>query len=174
MTEQLIDLTRLDFWLVVLCAVAFVSPLNVTRYKTIAWATLNCSFILVILQWHSLFMLAAVGITYIVLQSVAGKHRKLSTIFVAAILFILFFIHKSPALADLPALSPVKTILSITGFSYIFLRMIDLLRAVFEERHPPPSFISTINYHPHHGSARSFCTNSSSNFVKLSLPSLFI
>jgi len=145
-TEQLIDLTKLDFWLIVLCAVAFVSPLNVTRYKTIAWATLNCSFILVILQWHSLFIFTAVGTIYTILQSVAGKHRKLSTMFIAIALFMLFLLHKSPALADLPALSPAKTILSVIGFSYIVLRMVDLLRAVFENRHPPPSLISTINY----------------------------
>lgn len=146
MTEQLIDLTKLDFWLIVLCAVVFVSPLNVIRYKTIAWATLNCSFILVILQWHSLFVFTAVGIIYIILQSAAGKHRNLATLFLAVILVFLFLLHKSSVLADLPALSPAKTILSVIGFSYITLRMTELLRAVFEGRHPSPSLISTINY----------------------------
>lgn len=146
MTEQLIDLAKLDFWLVVLCAIAFVSPLNVTRYKSLVWAILNCGFIFLILQWHSLFILGAVGLIYIVLQSVAGTHRKLATMFVVVVLFLLFLVHKSPSLAEMQVLSPVKRILAVTGFSYIVLRLIDLLRAVIEERHSPPSLIATINY----------------------------
>ncbi len=146
MTEQFIDLTKIDFWMVLFGALVFVSPLTNQRLKPITWAILNCSFIFAILQWHGVLMLATVGVAFIIIQSVAGTLRRLSTTLMAAGLLILFVIHKSPDLATIPTLSPVKTILSVTGFSYIVLRMVDLLRAVFEKRYPPPSLIGTINY----------------------------
>ena len=146
MTEQLIDLTKLDFWFVVLGAVVFVGPLRVTRYKTIAWAALNCGFMFMVLQWYSLFVFAAVGMVHAALGCVAGKYRKSFTVLLAVTLLILFLIHKSPYLSDRPSLSPVRTVLSIIGFSYMMLRVVDLIRAVVEKNHPPPTLLSTINY----------------------------
>jgi len=146
MTEQLIDLTKIDFWLVLLCAIVFVSPLTISRYKSIAWAIVNCSFIFLILQLHGVVIIIAVIGVYFILQSVAGRLRNLSTLIASLMILSLFLIHKSSLLDTLTPLSPVKNTLSIIGFSYIALRMIEVLRAVFEKRHSPPSLISTVNY----------------------------
>lgn len=146
MTEQLIDLTKLDFWLAFTAALLFVGPLSAPDYKKLLWALVNVGFIVAVLHWHSAYALGAVAAVYLVLQGVAGNHRLIATLVIAAAMSGLFFVHKSPALADLPALAPAQQVLSVIGYSYIFLRMVELLRAVFESRHPPPSLASTINY----------------------------
>ena len=146
MTEQLIDLAKPDFWLVLVCAILLVSPLNTERYKSFAWAVLNTGFIFVILNWHGLFIVMAIITAYVLMQCVVGKFRKISICLAAVTVFILFIIHKSPVLDDIAPLAPVKNILSIVGFSYIALRMVEMLRLVFEGRHPPPSIIAMINY----------------------------
>lgn len=146
MTEQLIDLTKFEFWLVLLVAVVLVGPLKISSHKSVAWAAINCGFIFLILQLHGLFMIAAVIAVYFMLQRIAGRFRNLSTIIASLILLILFLVHKNFFLEQVAPLSPVRTILSITGFSYIALRMVEVIRAVFEKRQPPPSLISTINY----------------------------
>jgi len=55
-----------------------------------------------------------------------------------------FVIHKFP---DIPGpFLTARSILTAVAFSYIVLRMVELLRAVFEGRHPVPDFPSLINY----------------------------
>src|SRR5487761_627378 len=76
--------------------------------------------------------------------------------------FVLFLIHKlsSESLYDsdrsrelleaiqLPSLrvQPLKTVLVAIGFSYVALRLVEVLRLVHEGRHPAPDLPSTINY----------------------------
>lgn len=74
----------------------------------------------------------------------------------------LFILHKLPATAlyewdrlkqPLDAIGlnnarvqPLKTVLVAIGFSYVALRLVEVLRLVHEGRHPAPDLPSTINY----------------------------
>src|SRR6185503_19754607 len=40
----------------------------------------------------------------------------------------------------------VGQILAVVGYSYVALRMVEVLRAVFDGRHPAPGFVSLVNY----------------------------
>lgn len=146
MTEQLIDLTQSSFWLVLLFAALAVSPLTQTIPKQNVWALVNCGFLFTILQWYGVVMILIVYLAYLILQGVAGNYRKFFIVIALIVLTGLFLVHKSPFFSEILELSPLRMILSMTGFSYLMLRMIEVLRAVFEKKSPPPNIVLTVNY----------------------------
>ncbi|HVX10512.1 MAG TPA: MBOAT family O-acyltransferase [Pirellulales bacterium] len=106
---------------------------------------------------------AAVGVVWAVLQTI--QWRRLGPLPVIAgglVLLGLFAIHKVPAadlyssegateLLDAVGLSsnhvqPLKSLLMAIGFSYVALRLVEVLRTTYEGRHPAPDLPSTINY----------------------------
>ena len=48
----------------------------------------------------------------------------------------LFLVHKLPAVSAYLGLSEANRVLALIGFSYVALRMVEVLRAVFEGRYP--------------------------------------
>ena len=55
-------------------------------------------------------------------------------------------LHKLPNVSDAVGLIRLNPIMTIIGFSYVVLRLYDLLRAVAEKRHSSPDIPSVINY----------------------------
>jgi D-alanyl-lipoteichoic acid acyltransferase DltB (MBOAT superfamily) len=146
MTEQLINLSDLEFWLVFLTAITLVNPITNIYHKSILWAGINCGFVLLLLKLHGFIMLGIIIIIYLLLQSIAGKYRILSTVAAGLATFLLFIFHKTQPIVILEQLTATKTVLSVCGFSYVALRMVEVIRAVFEKRYSPPSPIECINY----------------------------
>jgi membrane protein involved in D-alanine export len=146
MTEQLIDLTKIDFWLVCLVGVLVLAPLTVAAARRYVWASVNLSFVALILGWDAVAIFAAIPGVYLLMRGVAGPYRYLFAALGALAIAGLFFLHKLPFIAARVGFDPVNGVLSIVGFSYIALRMVELLRAVFEGRHAPPGLVSTVNY----------------------------
>lgn len=146
MTEQLIDLTKIHFWLVGLLGVIALAPLTAGSARKYVWAALNLTFIASILGWEAGSIVIALPVVYFLLRSVAGSGRILSTALCVLSIVALFLIHKLSPVSDRMGLTTTSEILSIIGFSYIALRVVDLLRAVFEGKHPPPDLVSLINY----------------------------
>jgi len=146
MTENLIDLTKADFWLACLAGIFIVAPLAISRARKNGWAAVNLMFIGLILGWHAIGVFAAIAIAYLLLQGVAGAYRRLSLAVAGLAIAALFLLHKLPYLSDRLNLDSLTGALSIIGFSYIALRMVEILRAVFERRHPAPDLASTVNY----------------------------
>jgi D-alanyl-lipoteichoic acid acyltransferase DltB (MBOAT superfamily) len=59
---------------------------------------------------------------------------------------LLFLLHKVPVLSVELGLGRLNPILAVVSFSYLALRLVDVSRAVFERRYPPPDLVSTVNY----------------------------
>jgi D-alanyl-lipoteichoic acid acyltransferase DltB (MBOAT superfamily) len=146
MTENLIDLTKVDLWIACLAGIFIVAPLTVSRARNNGWAAVNLLFIGLILGWHAVGIFAAIAIAYLLLQGIAGHYRRLSLFVAALALAALFLLHKLPYLSERANLDSMSNALSIIGFSYVALRMVELLRAVFERRQPAPDLASTVNY----------------------------
>jgi D-alanyl-lipoteichoic acid acyltransferase DltB (MBOAT superfamily) len=59
---------------------------------------------------------------------------------------VLFVINKLPVESEAWGVGAVNPALAAVGFSYVFLRLIDVGRVVYEGGRPPPDPASTVNY----------------------------
>ena len=135
MTEQLIDLTEVDFWLICFLSVIVVTPLVRADARRVIWALVNVLFLYLLLGWNSIGILVVIPVLYVFIRGVASAYRASFTVLTAALIASLFFLHKLPLVTEGIGVGLLGDVLSIIGFSYVALRMIELLRAVFEGRH---------------------------------------
>ena len=59
---------------------------------------------------------------------------------------LLFMLHKLPHAVVSTGSRQLEPVLAAIGFSYVALRLVDVIRAVQEGRHRPPDLASTLNY----------------------------
>jgi membrane protein involved in D-alanine export len=152
--------------------VLLLTPLEQARARRLLLAALNLGFIWLLfaraarstddpfalkvgtlgLIWqpilHGLFpILAGLAMFYILLQ-IAGTTSAwtaaVATMFAAS--GLIFVIHKLPWTAVALHMGGISPILRAVGYSYVFLRLIDVMRATWERRTPPPNPIDLVNY----------------------------
>jgi D-alanyl-lipoteichoic acid acyltransferase DltB (MBOAT superfamily) len=147
MNGYLIQLTKIDFWAVGILAVVLLVPWTRATPRKWVLAGLNMGFLALLLRAHALFLAGAVLAVYVLLHLM---DRRRIALFVAALIGLsvlgLFVLHKLPMLTERLGLTTLGHVLSFIGFSYVALRVVEVVRAVLEKRHPPPDLPSTINY----------------------------
>jgi len=154
MPQALVDLADWRYWLVT-CLAAIVLSLA-ARATTRKWflAGFNLGFVGMLAGWRSgsLVCLCMLVVYFALVLIGRGRHPRVWLALASSALLLAFVFHKSPGLAieaaptlDL-SLHRVSEILSIVGFSYVTLRAVDVMRSVYEKRHPPPDLPSTVNY----------------------------
>lgn len=146
MTGQLIDLTQIDFWLAFIVGVIVLSPLSHSPARQYVWAAINLGFATLILGRNVVNVFIAIPLLFLVMRGIAGRNRLQFAALAAMTIAALFTVHKLPAVAEQLGATTLSSVLSVLGFSYIALRMIELMRAVFEQRHPPPALTTIVNY----------------------------
>jgi D-alanyl-lipoteichoic acid acyltransferase DltB (MBOAT superfamily) len=146
-----IDLYSGQFWWYIGFALLALVPLTRARARRWTFALLNLGFLALYTQpgraKSFLFILGGILACWFFLRWIARRGASPLPIVVggATILF-LFFLHKLPHLGGRLGLSQAESILAVTGFSYVALRLVDVGRAVIDGRHRPPDLASTINY----------------------------
>lgn len=147
MNDYIVQLNKIDFWVVCVVAIALLTPWTRATPRKWILAGINLGFLAFLLRGHSLFLAGAVLCVFILLQ-VVGRQRY--ALFLASLIGLsvlsLFVLHKLPGLTDRLGFTTLGHVLSFIGFSYVALRMVEIVRAVFEKRHPPPDLPLTINY----------------------------
>jgi alginate O-acetyltransferase complex protein AlgI len=136
-----------QFWMVAAAAVVLLRVVVEPRTRSYLWAGLNLIFLGLLLGKYFLAMAGPALCVFALLQAYRWVGRRLLLtsvlIFSATVLFALYktayFTHQ----ADAPW---VQQVLAAVGFSFVFLRLIDLTRGVQEERHTPPNLPDFINY----------------------------
>jgi D-alanyl-lipoteichoic acid acyltransferase DltB (MBOAT superfamily) len=147
MNEHVLDLQKIDFWALAVAAVVFLAPWTRAAPRKWIFASLNIVFVVVLLRWHALGVASALFVAFVLLQLVGRRIPRLFAATVLALLALgLFLVHKLPAPAESLGLSRLGQVLSFIGFSYVALRLVEVLRAVLEGRHAPPDFPSLVNY----------------------------
>jgi D-alanyl-lipoteichoic acid acyltransferase DltB (MBOAT superfamily) len=142
-----IALNARSFWIVCLVAVLCMVPMRSLVLRKTILAGVNIGVLVLLLQWQSLGLLGAVAGTYLVLQLASRpRYRVLITIALGLVLIGLFLLHKLPDVASRMGADGTARILGVIGYSYVALRIVEALRAVFEGRQPPPGPVSTVNY----------------------------
>jgi D-alanyl-lipoteichoic acid acyltransferase DltB (MBOAT superfamily) len=140
---SLVDLFNIRFWLLVGAAFILLTPLTNLRLREWVFAGLNLLLIRLFFG-VPLPLVVLVGSTivlYVYLQHAARLSRWLPV--VVALLFGIFLVHKLN-LSD-GATGPGKQLLGIIGYSYVFLRALDMVLAV-ARGHDPPRYAQMFNY----------------------------
>jgi D-alanyl-lipoteichoic acid acyltransferase DltB (MBOAT superfamily) len=145
--DMLVNVIALRFWAVFVLAALVLIPLHGGWLRSWAWAFINVLFLKTILVWtHYFILLAGLMVFYLLLKASALPHfRTIAKCAVASASLVLFVIHKFPAI-PWSSTESTQMILRAVGFSYVALRIVELLRAVFGKTHPAPGLASMINY----------------------------
>jgi D-alanyl-lipoteichoic acid acyltransferase DltB (MBOAT superfamily) len=142
-----IALNALPFWVACVAAVFLIVPVRSTAVRQAVMAVVNVLFLALLLQWRAVGLAGGIVAAYILVQLVARPRlRGLFAGLAGLWLMALFALHKSDALSARITADGVGQILAVVGYSYVALRMVEVLRAVFDERHPAPGLVSLVNY----------------------------
>jgi membrane protein involved in D-alanine export len=142
-----IDLTTPGFWLVMLLALALMTPITHGVLRRWVWAGVNLLFIAWMLKLHCLEIAAGLVVAHLALRLLAcGRWRAPVAAVGLAVALGLFVLHKLPDLSLAWGVDVVNPLLLAVGFSYVLLRLIDAGRVIYESGRPPPDLPSTVNY----------------------------
>jgi D-alanyl-lipoteichoic acid acyltransferase DltB (MBOAT superfamily) len=144
MSEATIDLIGWPFWIALAAGILLLTPLTRGTPRRAVQAVLNLAFLIGLLQLSAVVVLASVTILWLVFRAI---ERRVPGVWILAAMATgaLFVLHKLPA--DLPGLGPgVNPVLAAVSFSYVALRIVEVVRAVHEGRHPAPTWIETVDY----------------------------
>lgn len=135
------------FWLIAFTAIAALRLLTQPAARSIVWAGINLAFLWVVLGTQIVWLLAGGLLLFLLFQAYARTSaRHLLTLAIIAAGSLLFLGYKSAFFASTGGVPWVQQLLAGIGFSFVFLRVIDLARALGDGRHAPPSAPSLINY----------------------------
>lgn len=146
MTAALIDLATPRFWAVATGGCLFLTPVVQVNLRRALWAALNLLFLWLILGSSILAVAAGVILCYLLLRSMATAKPLPYVILFLSAAFALFVVHKLPRIGETFHLPNANPILVGIGYSYVFLRLIDVARATWEGRHRSPDLIDLVNY----------------------------
>jgi D-alanyl-lipoteichoic acid acyltransferase DltB (MBOAT superfamily) len=148
MSDQVIDIARARFWLVFLLAVVILTPLTGARLRKWTWAGANLVFLGQFLyRGQFIAVIGALLITYGALKAIERRFGwRILTLGLGGGVLGLFLLHKLPVLSSEAGFGAINPVLVVLGFSYVALRLVEVLRAVLEGQYPAPDLPSTINY----------------------------
>jgi alginate O-acetyltransferase complex protein AlgI len=133
------------FWATVCLGIVLTALTRGTSLRNWALAFINTVFLALLLHWDVALVLALLLIAWLALKAGSnptGGHLALTALGAGAL--YLFIIHKGVQFPG--ASSTAFKILTAIGFSFVALRIVEIVRAVWEERHPPPDLPSFTNY----------------------------
>ncbi len=144
-----VDFFEPYIWKVIALGLLILTPLQNAVARKWVLAILNvlivCKLLSASKQQVILFIVGLVCLWAILQILQKGLKSKLFVGVAGSILFCFWLLYKLPAL--LPnASSHIAPVLVAIGFSYVVLRIIDVMRSVVEENQPAPDFAQTINY----------------------------
>jgi D-alanyl-lipoteichoic acid acyltransferase DltB (MBOAT superfamily) len=147
MSDSVVDLFRPPFWLIVAAGLLLLVPLRAPRLRQWVLALLNLGFLAVLLHAAIAFVLVGAVLVYLATQML-GQQRLGGLVLRLALgaTLILFLVHKLPYAAAQEGIEGVNPILATVGFSYVALRLVDLLATVRERPELAPGLPAVINY----------------------------
>lgn len=142
-----LNIAALPFWVTALLAIA---ALNLTTQGTVRkWlqAAINLGFIAILLRSNGVYVALALLVLWLGLHAIQRARRPAFWVAPLAFVCLLLFLTTKLSIADfyLHSMLP-RQLLATIGFSYIALRIVEVLRAVASKRLPSPHLADLINY----------------------------
>lgn len=142
-----VPVNSLEFWLFTALAIVTLNLLRDTAVRRFAWAAINLGFLGLLLHTLVIAVALGVGIFYGLLYLIQSERvSRPGAAAALAALLSLFVINKLGGIdgVSLPADTPL--ILAAIGFSFVALRAVEVVRAVYERRAPLPDIVDLVNY----------------------------
>jgi D-alanyl-lipoteichoic acid acyltransferase DltB (MBOAT superfamily) len=148
MVPSQVNLSAPTFWLFLLVAALILTPLIHAASRHLLLAAINLAFLWTLLGYDLLAVLAGLGLFYLILRAASSSTapRILGITIGLAGGLALFVLHKLPWLGGQLHAPKVNPVLMSIGYSYVFLRMIEVLRATWQHNTPPPGMVALVNY----------------------------
>lgn len=148
MSHAVVDLFTVSFWAVVAAAMLVLTPLTCADGRQGAFAAINIAFLWLL---QPLLVPGAIGgvvVVYVLLRMATPGPRAQAVLWLLLSgALAIMVVHKLPQLS--PPWEPfisVHPALAAIGFSYVFLRIVEVSRAVCGERHRAPGPLALFNY----------------------------
>lgn len=142
-----IELFSAPFWCAVALACAVMIPLVGRAPRRLAFALINLGFLGYYLRTDLAAVLAGLLLVYLVLRLIeAGRFTAAWLGLGGTAVLGLFVLHKLPGLSGELGLRRWNPILTTIGYSYLALRLVEVVRAVAERRHRAPDLTDLIDY----------------------------
>jgi D-alanyl-lipoteichoic acid acyltransferase DltB (MBOAT superfamily) len=144
---EVIDLFGAPFWITVAVACVVMIPLVGGSARRLAFAAINLGFLWYFLRAELLAVLAGVLLVHLALRFVyLGRLSGVWLTAGGAAALALFMVHKLPASYERNGLHQWNHVMTLIGYSYVVLRLVEVVRAIADRRHPVPSLIALFNY----------------------------
>ncbi len=142
-----IDLATSGFWLVTLLAVVLLTPVTHGPLRRWVWAGINLLFIAWLLKLAVAEVAIGLVVACLALRLLACKTWRAPVGLIGLLgIIVLFVIHKQPSTSGQLVKANINPLLLAVGYSYLFLRLIDAGRVVYEGGRAPPDLVATVNY----------------------------
>lgn len=151
MPEQLVDFADPRIWQIFLVGLAVLAPVASLAVRSWSLAAINLLFLYTLLRPNQFVVVVlSLLVVFAVLQAMVWRGLRLAgLVTLLAGCLTLFLAQRFPHHVTLllrANLQPLATLLTAVGFSYISLRLIDLVLSLREQRGPVPDLPSTVNY----------------------------
>ena len=135
------------FWLIAIAAIAILRLLTDARARQYVWAGLNLLFLLFVLGKQIVWLLAGGAVLFFLFRAYRQSSlRLILTLIIATAGSALFLAYKSAYFTHVPGGAWAQQLLAGIGFSFVFLRVIDLARSLQDGRYDPPRVTEMVNY----------------------------
>jgi D-alanyl-lipoteichoic acid acyltransferase DltB (MBOAT superfamily) len=137
------------FWIVTAGAVLLLSLATSQGFRRPLQAAINVLFVTALLRERVVLVAIGILVAYLLLQAVGRARRTQATIVLGTTLLgllALFLAHKLPHASESSRWAAITPVLAAIGYSYVALRAVDVFKAVYDRRVPPPDPPSLVNY----------------------------
>lgn len=136
-----------QFWIVAAAAILLLRIVIEPGMRSYVWSGLNLLFLGLLLgKYFIAFATPALGVFTFLQAYRWGWRRQLLTTVLIVVATVVFFLYKTAYFNHHGDVPWVQQVLAAVGFSFVFLRLIDLARGIQEGRHAPPNPSDFINY----------------------------
>jgi D-alanyl-lipoteichoic acid acyltransferase DltB (MBOAT superfamily) len=142
-----VDLFSVSFWTTVVLACGIMIPLVGRTPRQVAFAMINLGFLGYMLSVDFVVLLSGILLTSLFLRQVERGKNTSTWLWLGGFMALaIFLVHKRPEFGAELGLRRWNPLLSIIGYSYFALRLVEVTRGVAEQRHRSPNLFELINY----------------------------
>lgn len=135
------------FWLIAIGAIIALRLITDARARQYVWAGLNLLFLTFVLGKQIAWLFGAGAILYFLFRAYRRSSlRLILTLIISVAGSALFVAYKSAFFTHVPGQIWVQQLLAGVGFSFVFLRVIDLARSLQDGRYEAPRPEEMVNY----------------------------